>query len=418
MLRAPSPPWSVRALNAGLGLAETIGLDPASLKLEDLAATACKQTGLDDWGDGNYREGLVRLLASLRREAQLTPLGRVIARQDLLMAMANRLQLLDHHQRHPEIGEGSIKRPVFIIGMGRSGTTILHELLALDEQFRVPCTWEVDQPFPPPRSQTYHSDPRIAACDKTLARTDWILPDFKRIHRMGATLPQECVRWTTGEFASMIYWTTYNVPSYAKWLMNEADLAPVYRYHRRFLQLLQWQHPASQWVLKSPGHLWSLEQLCKEYPDARFIQTHRDPLQVVSSLTSLVTVLRSMASNAVDPQQVAREWADWNARGLNASARFRKTGKVDAADVIDIDFYAFMADPLAQVEAVYRQFDFELTPATREKMARYLQEHSATQHGSHDYRFEDTGLDADEERARVQEYQAFFDVGQEVQPSP
>lgn len=414
MLRAPSPPWSVRALNAGLGLAEKVGFDPASLQLEDLLAAATRETGLEDWGDANYREGLVRLLASLRREARLSPLGRVIARQDLLMALQNRLQLNDHHNRYPEIGQGSIERPVFIIGMGRSGTTILHELLALDEQFRVPQTWEVDQPFPPPRSETYESDPRIAACDKTLARTDWILPDFKRIHRMGATLPQECVRWTTGEFASMIYWTTYNVPSYARWLMNEADLAPVYRYHRRFLQLLQWQHPAPQWILKSPGHLWSLEQLCQEYPDARFIQTHRDPLQILSSLTSLVTVLRSMASSDVDPQEIAREWADWNARGLNASARFRQQEKVAPADIIDIDFYAFMADPLAQVEAIYRQFDFELTPATRERMAQYLQAHSAQQHGSHDYRFQDTGLDLAEERARVQEYQAFFEVGQEV----
>ena len=414
MLRAPSSPLSVRALNAGLGLAEKAGFDPASLELEDLVAVAAKQTGLDDWGDGNYREGLVRLLASLRREAKLTPLGRVIARQDLLMAMGNRLQLLDHHRRYPEIAQGSIERPVFIIGMGRSGTTILHELLALDEQFRVPQTWEVDQPFPPPGTATYQSDPRIAACDKTLARTDWILPDFKRIHRMGATLPQECVRWTTGEFASMIYWTTYDVPGYAKWLMNEADLAPVYRYHRRFLQLLQWQHPASQWVLKSPGHLWSMEQLCREYPDARFIQTHRDPLQILASLASLVTVLRSMASNAVDPQKIAREWADWNARGLNASARFRKEGKVAPADIVDISFYDFMADPLAQVETIYRQFGFDLTPATRDKMTQYLQVHSAQQHGSHGYRFQDTALDLAEERARVQEYQELFDVGEEV----
>ena len=132
---------------------------------------------------------------------------------------------------------------------------------------------------------------------------------------MGATLPQECVRWTTGDFKSLIYWTTNNVPSYANWLMNEADMTSAYSYHRKFLQLLQWRHPASTWALKSPGHLWSLEALLKEYPDARFIQTHRDPLKILTSLSSLVTNLRTMSSNHVDPHQVAKEWAQWNARG-------------------------------------------------------------------------------------------------------
>ena len=168
--------------------------------------------------------------------------------------MRNRLQLTEYHRANPGISTGPIERPIFIIGMGRSGTTILHELMALDENLRVPLTWEVDNPFPPPETDSYRSDPRIARTQKTLDRSDLILPDFKRIHRMGASLPQECVRFTTGEFLSLIYWTTHNVPDYARWLMNEADVAPAYRYHRRFLQLLQWRHPASQWVLKSPGN--------------------------------------------------------------------------------------------------------------------------------------------------------------------
>lgn len=414
MLSPPRLPLAIRALNTGMGVLDRLGAHPPALSMDKLLATASRRTGLDDFGENSFRKGLKRLLLSLSGEAQLSPMGRIIARQDLLMALSNRLQLIEYHRLYSDIGAGTIERPIFIIGMGRSGTTILHELLGLDENLRLPQTWEVDQPFPPPCSATYSSDPRIEACQKNLDRTDFILPDFKRIHRMGATLPQECVRWTTGEFASMIYWTTYDVPGYADWLMNEADLAPAYRYHRRFLQLLQWQHPASQWILKSPGHLWSLEALLTEYPDARFIQTHRDPLKILTSLSSLVTALRKMASDHVDPCQIAREWARWNARGLNASASFRKRGQIAMNDIIDISFYDFMDQPLKQIEAIYSQFDLELAPETRTRMQHYLATHTTEQHGSHDYRFEDTGLDKEEERERVNEYQDYFDVKMEV----
>ena len=333
------------------------------------------------------------------------------------MALTNRLRLFVYHRRCPEIGQGSIKRPVFVIGMGRSGTTIMHELLSLDTRLRVPQTWEVDFPFPPPETATYTTDPRIASTQKTLDRTDLILPAFKRIHRMGATLPQECVRFTTSEFASLIFWTNYNVPSYADWLKNTADMAPAYGYHRQFLQLLQWRHPADPWVLKSPAHLWSLEEVLRQYPDARFIQTHRDPLRMLASLSSLVTHLRKMASDHVDPGQIAREWADWNALGLNASARFRESGRIAPENVIDVDFYAFMASPLDQLARIYAHFDLEFDQDTRSTMADYLRGHSSDQHGAHSYSFADTGLDLEEERARVQPYQAFFDTRIEVDAS-
>ena len=235
--------------------------------------------------------------------------------------------------------------------MGRSGTTVLHELLALDPQFRVTQTWEVDHPFPPPETATYTSDPRIDEVQKMLERTDQVLPDFKKIHRLGASLPQECVRFTTGEFLSLIFWTNYNVPSYARWL-KDTDMRPAYRYHRKYLQLLQWQHSPGPWVLKSPAHLWSLDTLLAEYPDARFIQTHRDPLKMLASLSSLVTHLRKMSSEHVDGEQIAREWAEWNALGLNASAMFRQSGAIPAEHVIDIDFYGFMDDPLTEVEKI------------------------------------------------------------------
>lgn len=414
MITAPQLPLSIRALNAGLGVFDAIGLHPSSLKESNLRATAQRQTGLSDFGDSSFEDGFSRLLASLESEAKLTSLGRLIAREEILMALKNRLQLVEYHRCNPDITAGSVERPIFIIGMGRSGTTILHELMALDTQLRTPLTWEVDHPFPPPQTASYESDPRIAATQKTLERTDLILPDFKKIHRMGAQLPQECVRWTTGEFTSMIFWTNYHVPEYSNWIMREANLAPAYSYHRKFLQLLQWKHSRAPWVLKSPGHLWSLDQLLQEYPDARFIQTHRDPLQILASLTSLVTVLRKMSSDNVDTAQIAREWAVWNAQGLNASASFRDRSLVKTEDVIDINFSEFMADPLRQVRAIYKQFDLPLSHTTERKMREYLAQHRQGEHGKHDYTFAHTGLDMASERARVLPYESRFPTEHEV----
>jgi hypothetical protein len=404
----------VRAVNGLLKLAGGAGIARIPLTGDALLEAACEETGLSDFGPDTYREGFEVLLDSLREEARLTPVGRVIARQEIMMALTNRLRLFDYHRRHPEIGQGDIKSPIFVIGMGRSGTTIMHELLSLDTRLRVPQTWEVDFPFPPPETASYTTDPRIASTQKTLERTDLILPAFKRIHRMGASLPQECVRFTTSEFTSLIFWTNYNVPSYADWLKNTADMAPAYGYHRRFLQLLQWRHPADPWVLKSPAHLWSLEEVLRQYPDARFIQTHRDPLQMLASLSSLVTHLRKMASDHVDPRQIAREWADWNALGLNASARFRESGRIAPENVVDVDFYAFMAAPVEELARIYSHFDLEFDQDTRSTIAGYLREHSSEQHGAHRYSFADTGLDLEEERGRVEPYQAFFDTRIEV----
>ena len=373
-----------------------------------------RRTGLDDFGDPGFEQGLDRLLPALRDEARLTPLGTLIAREETLTPLVNRLQLVDHHKRFPEIGQAPITAPIFIIGMGRSGTTVLHELLALDPQFRVPQTWEVDHPFPAPESATYTSDARIEQTAKMLARTEDVIPGFKRIHRTGAQLPQECVRFTTGEFLSLIFWTNYDVPSYSDWLRDVADLRPAYRYHRAYLQLLQWRHPRSPWVLKSPAHLWSLDALLDEYPDARFIQTHRDPLQMLASLASLVTHLRKMASDHVDGARIAREWAQWNALGLNASAQMRESGAIASDRIIDLDFYGFMADPLVEIEKIYSGYNLELTNEVRERMAAYLAVHRADQHGSHGYSFVDTGLDLDEERERVLPYQGFFNTRCEV----
>jgi hypothetical protein len=229
---------------------------------------------------------------------------------------------------------------------------------------------------------------------------------------MGARLPQECVALTAHDFATMIFHTTHRVPSYQAWL-ESTDLRWVYASHRRQLQYLQWKAPARRWVLKSPGHLWALDALLAVYPDARVVQAHRDPLKVVASLTSLVTVLRSLASDAIDPLEIAHDWTARLARGLARAVRVRDEVALPASQVFDVQFRELMADPIAMVRRIYTHFDLPLTDDAEARMRRFLAANPADKHGTHRYTLTATGLDLATERQRYADYQRRFGIADE-----
>ena len=231
---------------------------------------------------------------------------------------------------------------------------------------------------------------------------------------MGATLPQECIRITGMDFLSLIFAAQWRVPDYTRWLIHDADLGEAYANHRRMLQLLQWRCPAERWVLKSPGHQWHLEALLREYPDARFIQTHRDPLKVLSSLTSLELVLRSMSSDDADAHEIAKEWSEWNCEAYDRSVAFRESGEIDPDRVVDLHFRSFLADPISEMRRIYDQFEIELDPQSELRMKQYLEQNPDDRDGKHIHRFADTGLDRDAERAKVRRYQECFEVESET----
>lgn len=383
-----------------------------SLREGSICEAAQGLSGVEAPGDENFRPGLRALLQSLEEEAQLTPVGRFIARRMLVESLANRMKVDDWHRRHPEIGEQSVPRPLIVMGMGRTGTSILHDLLAQDPNNRVPLTWEIEAPTPPPRRSTYASDPRIQNSQARAAGMEKLLPGFQRMHPTGPLLPQECVAIFAYEFVSMQYQITFRVPSYGHWLHESADLRNAYRVHRRTLQLLQWHCPG-RWVLKSPGHLWHLETLLDAYPDAILVHTHRDPLRVLSSLTSLGSTLRAMTSEHWDPKEVAREWSHWNAVAFQTALRVRKSGRIPPERILDIHFQEFLREPIETLRRVYDHAGLDFEPQVEEAMRAHLASHPADLHGRHAYSFSDTGLDPEEEREKVRAYQSFFDVADE-----
>lgn len=407
--QASQLPLALRVINRVGGALSAAGLPLVRLDEQGLLDEAARRTGLSDFGHSFFRQGLRRLLAGFESEAAMTTMGRIIARRDILRLLENRLRMIDARRRHAGIAAGEVHRPIFIIGLPRTGTTILHGLMAQDPASRVLMTWEVMHPWPPPERASFETDPRITEVENHFAGVDRVLPGFQSMHPMGARLPQECVALTAHDFASMVFSTTHHVPGYQAWL-DRADLGPVYVSHRQWLQYFQWRHPAERWVLKSPGHLWALDALVAVYPDARIVQTHRDPLKVVASLASLVTVLRRMASDRIDPFAIGLEWAERLALGLERSIEARDRARLGDDQLIDVAFTEFMKDEIAMVQRIYDRFGVELSGEAEASMRRFLAQNPKDKHGSHRYTLAAAGLDPAVERRRFAAYEERFAI--------
>lgn len=378
---------------------------------ETLIAQAREWAGSDDFGaefdeKESWREGLGLLCEGFGGEARLNDLGVEIAALDIVRALKNRLQVVDWRSSHPEIAEQRIERPIFIVGQPRTGTTILFDLLAQDPALRPPLTWEVDAPLPVPQPDTYDTDPRIAETQASLEMSEQIIPGFMSWHPMGAQVGQECVRITASQFASMIFSVQYRLPTYYKWLLYEADHRAAYRYHRIFLQHLQ-SGVGGQWLLKSPAHLWTLDALVETYPDAVIVQTHRDPLKVISSISALTNHLRRMASDETSIPDCAVQSCEEIVVGLQRGMTLRES--LPPGQVIDVQFADFMRDPFATIRSLYGRLGRELTPVAEQRMRDHLAAHPGDGGGGR-YSWADTGLEAEPLREQVAAYQERYGV--------
>jgi hypothetical protein len=399
-------------MNVAGRAASVLGLRPVDLRAETLLRTAKQNTGLSDFGGDEFRQPLALLVDCLEKEARLSLLGRLVARSDLLRTLENRLRLVDLFRQHPEIAEQPVERPIFVVGPPRSGTTIFHDLLAMDPGNRVPLSWETSYPLPPPEAATFRSDPRIARVQADLDRVDRLLPEFKKMHPMGAERAQECVVITAHDLASMIYHTQFDVPSYDRWVLDH-DMKSALKWHRRFLQVLQWKAPGERWALKSPQHLWHLQHVHREYPDALFVQTHRDPVRVLGSISSLVATLRRLASDEVSPKRVAEYYAWALAKGYDNTVAYRRSGALPESQVVDLYFHDFIRDPVGTVRRAYEHFGLELSDGAATAMQRFLDDNPSDKHGKHLYRFADVGMDEQQVRAMFHGYQRAFDIPSE-----
>jgi len=403
------PPWVSELNQLGYNVGGPARL--VDLHVPGLLDTARAITGLDDFGGEAFLAPLRLLVDDLEGHADLHLVGRLLVRTEILRCLVNRLRLTELRRRHPAIEQERIAAPVFVTGTGRSGTSILHEMLAQDPHHRAPLSWEMLYPCPV----------SAAADDERRRRTmghadmvfwEQVTPEYRTMHENGGDVPQECIFITAHEFASDFWGGQYWVPRYSAWLAA-TDLIPAYTFHRSFLQLLQWQQPTAQWVLKAPSHIAALPALFAVYPDARVVITHRDPVKVLGSLGSLIGTLEWMRSDTVHPERM-RAVVYGFAMLLGHVTDLRDSGALPTAQIVDVRYRDLMDAPWETMRRTYEQLGLPYTREAEERMRAYLAAKPKDRHGTHTYHLADIGIDVAEVRELYRSYQARYDVPSET----
>jgi hypothetical protein len=413
-LACPRLPIELRALNALGGPAARRWV---RLEEEELLEAARRRSGLSDFGDPSFRIPLRVLLGALVREAGLSAFGRFGTRQLLLQLLESRLRLESLIRLHPEILDERIERPIIIAGLPRTGTSHLFTLLSRNPGLRWLPYWEGLEPIPDPAETRARDgrDPRMARCDRALAYLHRVMPLFSAMHEIETEAPHEEIQLLAMQFSTQLFEASYHVPSYGEWYRT-TDQTPAYAYLKRVLQALQWLRRGRRWLLKSPQHLENLGPLARTFPDACFVQTHRDPVRITASLCTMIAYGARMQHRRPDPRAIGRHWAKRVEDMLRASVRDRSL--LPAAQVMDLRFDEFMKDNLAAVERVFAFAGEPFAGAVADAVRAHLDANPKGKHGTIDYRLDDLGLDGAERRAALRFYSERFGVPSEDDGHP
>jgi hypothetical protein len=393
------------ALGRGLGDG---GRSLVSLRPEDLMAAASANTGLDDFGDPWWEEPFTLLCSLLEERAGLHLPGRIRTRGEIQLVLQNRLRMVDLWRREPAVLREEVRGPIVVTGLGRSGTTLLHELLACDPDNRAPLLWEMLHTVP-------YAESSGELCDDEILLMDEMVPSFTAMHENGGRIPNECIFLFAHQFSSDVYTGLYDVADYTIW-RSTVDQSPTYDWHRCHLQTLQWvaDRPTTRWVVKAPSHLSALPLLFATYPDARVVITHRDPLRVIGSLADLMATLHWMHADHADYDVLVQFMAMGLEMQMDHVSAERDAGALPESQIADVVYKELVADPVGVVERLYASWDLPVTDGFRAALDAYLAARHSERAVRHDYSFADTGLDLAEHRALVGPYMERFGVPAEV----
>ncbi len=378
-----------------------------TLDIDRIEDDARSQTGLNDTGGDHYREGLERLVAAMNEEGGLTEVGEAMQLMRLSTLLAARLGVEDTYRLHPEIDNQVIEGPLFVIGLPRTGTTALSQLVAADPQFRSLRTWESAAPVPPPETATEHTDPRIAATEQGIAMMDEAFPLMQTMHHTEATTATECQDLMGMSFRTAHFDGFARVPSYMDWVVH-ADMRETYRYHRRVLRLLQWRCPPHLWHLKTPVHMLALDALVEAYPNARFLWSHRDPTKVIGSVCSLIHYTRSWSSDRDDAVELGAEQLNRWWIAVERAMEFRQ--RIGDDRFADVSFGDLQTNPMETLAGALERVGFPFREHSRATVEAWANSHEPGAHGSHTYELSDFGLTPAQIRERFAPYYEAFDI--------
>ena len=368
----------------------------ADALLEEVAA----EVGLDDFGHPSYRDGLDVFLDAVQSEAMISAIGAAAVDSQTRQALRNRLRVTDWVKQHPDVAAAPVRAPLFILGQPRTGTTAMSHLLSADPANRSLLMWEAAESVPPPRAETYWDDPRFVAARNAPNMLHALNPEFKAIHYDPPEAAVECAVPLSQHFASISLTTQYNMPSYDDWILS-TDLTHAYAWHKQVLQVLQSEAPG-RWQLKSPVHCYGMDALSATYPDARFIWTHRDPVEVIASVTSLVRSLTSTFTDADHTSYIGEHWPWLVGQLIERLMAYRDRAGEDA--FCDLAYRDIVRDPVDAARQVYERFGMELTAEAEAGMREWHENRPQHQFGKHTYSLDDFGLRADDIRERFSAY--------------
>jgi hypothetical protein len=378
------------------------------LVTDELIEEARRRTGLERFDRETFREGLGILVSDINRDERPEPLVER-TREVLIKALTDRLKTTAYLEGRPELLERPIKRPIFVFGVPRTGTTLLSNLLAADPAHRSPLTWEIDNPVPPPTTATLYTDPRALAALEAERRMLAARPEMGKYYRSSAIYPNECVFIMAHDFKTLMWESRGKLPNYRDWIF-QTDVTSAYEYHKRFLQLLQADAPGV-WNLKMPSHALNIPTILKVYPDARLLWTHRDPVTATGSFCSLLQLAHQGFRGKVD--------VEWLSQNCPWQAVQHANRIMDARDalgenrIIDVHYADLMREPMGTMRKLYKSLGDEFTPGAEAGMRTWLQDNPQDKFGKHEYKLARFGLTEHTVRSLFERYLARYEVERE-----
>ncbi len=370
-----------------------------------LHEAAIKQTGLDDFGDNAYREGLRVLLSALDTDLKLTGVYRERVFGSIVGVLIGRLYAASGWREHPDCLQTAVRRPLIITGIPRTGTSALHKALSMDPQFQGLELWLAQTPMVRPSRAQWDGNPLFRRAAAGLAAVAEVAPIVKTIHDMVAEEPDECLNAMVQSFVTIQFSSTLHVPSYHQWFLTQ-DETPSYRRYADLLKLVGFHDQDRRWLLKNPGHVLGIEALLQVFPDALVVHTHRTPIEAVPSTCSLVETFRTFyLGDETYPRELGHSHCDLWSIGLG---RMMKARDREPERFYDVEFGQLNADPIGVVRGIYRWAGLTLESEVEQRMREWLDTHSESKPGFHRYSAEQFGLSEAMLREPYRDYMARY----------
>ncbi|MCY4425713.1 MAG: sulfotransferase [Halieaceae bacterium] len=386
-----------------------------SLGVEELLDAARSVTGLEDFGDDDWREDFEVLIHSLNHEARLNTLGRLMVRSEVLKSLQSRLRLIEFWRTHPEVLDSEVNPPIVIAGAARTGTSILFEALAQDEQFHVPYVWRAFDPTP------VGNKPEQAVAEKienARCLSDFwmdVQPEIRAQHDFASVLASECLRFMATHFLTDYWGMVANMPAWQEYRSQKNYVPDSYCWHKRLLQTMQYGEPKDRvWLLKSPAHLIFADVIRQVYPDVRFIHTHRDPIKSIPSGASITATIRRERSDEVDCEAIGKGLAAGFHYAMNNTIDQRIDGRLPEANIADIHLQDLIKDPVAAIKRCYDHFSLNLSEPMKKNIVDYLANKHQGKFGRHTPDIAAFGMSAESLRESFKRYTDYYNIQLEV----